>query len=751
MNVLPLPLSQNATCRLYIEVIKLKGTSAPIRNAAMVASFAALTSVFFAPPAGAADLPPCFSFGDANTTFEGYGPTDVNVQAGNGRLTVNENKAGTITLYKYPNPSLYNQVKYMALRRDEDGKVENRYPNEGSFVGIWYEANGQAHFAWLRDWDVSQRYNSNDTPVPVTTYRSPSDLGLTVTATDLVTPAPLDSLVRRFSIDRRSDSPVTSARLVYYENFNPIASHLPLAPVLDWCFPHLTDQQASYDSNSHSIVHSWHGLDAATLRFTSVAHAFGWDGPDYQHQVGTDHYENLLPFQPADGYREAGAPPYSLSGNNWAIGQVTGTLSTTLSFDGAGHAEARLTIASGPDHNSAVNTLNQSRGTSFNLQMDSVASDWRSWLVGTKLPASNSRRVVNVAKRSLITARLATDAESGSIVASSNTQSPYGEDWIRDGAYINEMLDMNGHHEMVTDHNLFYKRVQTTADNPSFLRDVGNWPMNSYASGVDGGPIPYEIDETGLGIWTLARHYKYLGPTQGRNYLRDVYPSIILAADYLTRCEDHVNHLQCWAWEDDHIVPSQTLSGASAVYLGLKSALMAARVMRDNSRRVALWRARFYRLRSAIDTLYDTENSAYRQSPSDEDAAKVDYGTGGSFLWPVAFRRYSDPRMQGEADKVREAMYASLTSDLGSYEAKPLLGLAYAWSPLSSAKKRMLNSVLRYMAGRLTTDTGLFGETWKRFNGRPFAGQAQPHVWAHTLFYLAAVKINGSQPYTFDR
>ena len=513
--------------------------------------------------------------------------------------------------------------------------------------------------------------------------------------------------------------------------------------------PHLSDQQAAYDRDSHSIVHSWNGIDAATLQFTSVAHAFGWDGPDYQHQVGTDYYENMLPFQPADGYREAGTAPYSLGGNNWAIGQVTGTLSRTLSFNAGGQAEARLTIASGSDRNSAISTLNSSRNTGFADQMSAVTTDWHGWLARTKLPATSNRRVVNVAKRSLITARLATDTESGAIVASANTQSPYGEDWIRDGAYINELLDMNGHRNMVTDHNRFYKRVQTTFTNLSLLRAPGNWPMNSYSSGVDGGPIPYEIDETGLGIWTLWRHYKYLGRWSGRAYLREVYPSIVLAADFLTDCEDHSNNLQCWAWEDDHVIPSQTLSGASAVYLGLKSAIRAARAMRDNSRRVASWRARLIRLRGAIDDLYDEENNAYRQSPSDPDASTVDYGTGGSFLWPVAFRPYSDSRMQGEADKVKAAMIGSLTSEQGSYEAKPLLGLAYAWSPLSSARKRMLNSVLRYMASRLTTETGLFGESWKRFNGRPLAGQAQPHVWEHALFYLAAVKINGSRPYTF--
>src|SRR5438477_1588040 len=53
-------------------------------------------------PAAAAALPPtlgpggCYDPTQANADYEAYGPTDVNVQAGNGRVTVNENAAGTI-------------------------------------------------------------------------------------------------------------------------------------------------------------------------------------------------------------------------------------------------------------------------------------------------------------------------------------------------------------------------------------------------------------------------------------------------------------------------------------------------------------------------------------------------------------------------------------------------------------------------------------------------------------------------------
>src|SRR3954465_4477794 len=90
----------------------------------------------------AASAPPtlgqggCYDPTQSNADFEAYGPTDVTVQAGNNRVTVNENGAGTITVFKFPNPSLYNQIKYFTVSRDAKGVVHTRFPNEGSFAGI---------------------------------------------------------------------------------------------------------------------------------------------------------------------------------------------------------------------------------------------------------------------------------------------------------------------------------------------------------------------------------------------------------------------------------------------------------------------------------------------------------------------------------------------------------------------------------------------------------------------------------------
>jgi GH15 family glucan-1,4-alpha-glucosidase len=693
----------------------------------------------------------CFNAAQSNADYEAYGPTDVQAQTGDGRLTVNENAAGTLTVFKYPNPSYYNQIKYLAVSRDAHGHVLAQYPNEGSFAGLVYETKHGTRFAWLKDWRSSQRYDSADTAVPVTTYRSPSQLGLTVSDADLVVPG-TGTFVREFWITRARNSPLRGARLVYFENFNPIATRTTYLPLDDWCNSQLSDQTASYDVAHQAILNSWQGVDQASGKATSVTVAIGLAAPaGAQHQVGGDGFDQAaLPGQPEDPYLELAHPPYELGGANSAKGQTTGALAAPLRFDSRGRAALRVLITAGTTAADAQAALERARKESFPSELRSETSYWRPWLVHALLPASNNSRVVSVAKRSLITVRLAIDPDSGAIVASSDTQGPYGEDWIRDGSFINQLLDLNGFTAMVTRHNLFYASVQTSATNPSPLRPPGNWAMASYGDGIDGAPIPWEIDETGLGIWALQSHAGYLPTTQRGAYLREVFPAISRAADWLTVCVDPLSGLQCEANEDDNFTPSQSLHGAETAELGLRSALAAAAALGEQGGEQVSWRDRLEQLDAAIARLYDPATHSYREGQSGSNAYNVSYGDGGWLLWPVAFRPYADPTMGGEADAVRAAIDASLRSPRGEYEGKALLGLAYAWSRPTPAQSRELHDALAYLASTLTTPTGLFGEAWERFAGKPVPVEDMPHVWEHTLFYLAALRIDGARRYTFD-
>ena len=710
---------------------------------------AAVGHAFSAPPT----LGPggCYDPSQSNADFEAYGPTDVTAQAGNNRVTVNENAAGTLTVFKYPNPSLYNQIKFFAVSRDDKGIVHTRFPNEGSLVGIRWQTTTGAGFAWLRDWRSTQGWDSSDLPVPVTRYVAPKAIGLTVTVIDMAPPGTA-AFVREVWVRRAPGSPVRAAAVTAFANFNPVAKHTPLLPIDDWCTPG-SDQHAEYDAASHATVSTWSGTDDASGETRTVAVALGFDAPDSSHQVGQDGYDAAEDGTGGpDGFDQARTAPYRLGGGTTADGQTTTTLMRALRFDRRGRAAARILMAGGADGPAALAALRAARSQGFAAQLAAERRDWRGYLSRTKLPGGAPRRVTEVAKRSLISLRIARVPETGAIVASVNTQGPYGEDWIRDGAFLNHVLDVNGFAQQVEQHNLFYARIQASAANPSALRPPGNWTMAAYSDGVDGAPIPWEIDETGLGIWTLYDHATFLHGPAVRTYLAKVYPAIVNAAGFLTTCEDPTSGLQCTANEDDNYAPTQSLHGAEAVYLGLRSAVAAAKLMGDTSAQVGQWQARMQRLGAAIDKLYDPATKSYSEgSGSSGNAYNLDYSDGGWLLWPVQYKPYTDPTMVGEAAAVDRAMRTSLKGQQGQYEAKALLGLAVAGHGNSSALAR-LRGPLAFMAQKLTTPTGLLGESWKKLaGGRIIPVQDMPHVWEHALFYLAALAIDGPRRYAFDR
>jgi GH15 family glucan-1,4-alpha-glucosidase len=402
-----------------------------------------------------------------------------------------------------------------------------------------------------------------------------------------------------------------------------------------------------------------------------------------------------------------------------------------------------ITPAVTPDR--ALASLDAERSASFAAEEASVDRWWKNWTGTAALPDTTDPAVLQVAERALISMRLAVDPETGAIVASADTESPYGEDWIRDGAFINHALDVAGFASLVTRHDLFEASAQSSLEHPDPLAPFGNWPMNVYGDGTPGGPIPYEIDETGFGAFTLWDHFHYLAGLAATTYLRAVYPAIARAATWLSTCVDETNGFQCPANEDDSFTPSQTLHGAGPALLGLRSALAAAAVLGDTSPEVVLWQQRLTQLGSAVDNLYDPSVGAYTEQPGATSAAPVSFADGGWLLWPVQLHPYSDPRMVGESNAVWSAMLSSLKGDSGGYEGKALLGVCTAWSPLSTATKERLDGQLHYTATQLTTNTGLFGEWWQRFPARGGVRPMNdmPHIWEGALFYLSAMCVDG--------
>ena len=677
----------------------------------------------------------------ANTgTPESFGPTDINAVSGNQRLSVGLNDRGTVTVFKWPSASYFDQVKYRTTDRRE--RRFGALANEGAFIGLAWKSPKGWRFNWLRDWRSTQRFADADQDVVITSFRKKS-AGLAVRVKDVVAPYS-DVLMRKVVVKRTKTSPVRKVRVFAFANFNPVVSKARQSPTNDWCTEEDNDLGARYFSRTGLVVHERAGVDESTGEPSTVALGFGFLGRPDGFQVGPDTYE-----ESADGlsaYRDS--KDARLSGGEESAGQTDAALFDEFFLATKRKLATTIVMGAAPDLETLESTLAVARDLGFGTTATQKRDWWNSWLATSRIPRGPSS-ISSLAKRALLTLRQNTDPRTGLIVRSLSTQPPYGLDWVRVGAYLNAALHKAGHAEMVRSHNVTYGDLQANQFNKppgGEVTPAGNWSENFYSDGVVGGAAPYEIDSTGLGIWTLWDHYARTGD---RGYLLTpvVYEAIQRAAHHLTDdapigCRDPATRLQCPANEEGCAGLTRTLRGAQAAWLGLGAAAKAARAKGGE---VAVtnaesWEERQAELGAAIhDNMFNQECRCYT----------TNYEVGGTFLWPVGFVPYNSGRAKAQADQnfthIRRAMKGK--DKVGGMEARALLGNAYVWK--SGAEKRRLRRSLRWVAEETTTRTGLLGEAWQVYpqnkRGKITAMVAQPDAWHQAMFYLAALKAYGGE------
>lgn len=283
---------------------------------------------------------------DPSRAPEVYGPTDINAQVANQRLAVAMNGEGTITVFRYPTPSYYDQIKYRTSYRDRP--LLGAEPNEGSFLGIVLDSGEQTVFEPLRTWETSQEYATTATDTLVTRHTS-DRWGLEAVVTDVMPPN-LDGLVRNVEVRRTPESEIEDASLVAFENFNLVCSKSKKLPVQDWCLERLNTDTARYLSEHDAIAHRKQRVDSSTDTRTSIATLIAFEGRSTQHQVGGDAHEptareTTKPSVPMDAFEDA--EDGDLNGNTRFRGQTTGALLTPLSFsDGVATERVFITAAS---------------------------------------------------------------------------------------------------------------------------------------------------------------------------------------------------------------------------------------------------------------------------------------------------------------------------------------------------------------------------------------------------------------------
>ena len=697
------------------------------------------------PVASRAQAPPdCTD--ETTGTPEVFGPTDITATSGNGTMSVALNDNATITVLRWPSPSFYDQIKYRTT--DRAARFMGALPNEGALIGIAWKRGGKKwDFDWLRQWSSSQHYADDDGD-RITTKFVKRTLGLTATVDDVVAPD-RDVLARSVTVTRKRSSRVRAVRVIGFANFNPVFSKTPQSPTNDWCTEEDNDSGGEYAPSFDAIVHDRAGTDVSTGEASGAALAMGFGAESQAHHVGVDTYQtgadgNSAYDDAADG---------KLSGSDAAPGQADGAISDQLSLRDR-RATTTLYVAAGFTRAETLGVLRSARARGAAAIRNDKARWWRRWLEVAALPKNAPPAVTRVAKRSLISIRQAIDPARDLIVASIATQPPYSVDWIRDGAFINRALELSGHPATVGSHNVRYGRLQVTATNPPNGHPgpvpPGNWSQNYYADGVVGGPIPYEVDATGFGIWTLWDHFDQ---TNERDYLiqAPVYEAIQRAGHYLSDdpplgCVDPTTNLQCVANEEDNESPTQSLVGAQAVWMGLGAAANAAETFgRDGDLGNAeKWRARQVELGAAIDEQFlDEECNCYTPS----------YITGATLLWPVHLLPYSDPRALAQADLNWQHMTGVLSGEItqGSEESRLAVAHAFAWA--GTSKLGLVKRALTWIAQVPTTDeTSLLGEAWMAFEPNRDHIETmvgQPHVTSHAQYYIAAIKAYGKAPYRF--
>jgi hypothetical protein len=712
-------------------------------------------------------------------------------------MAVALNGTGTVSVLRWPRPSFYDQLKYFAEGRDgDDGIIVG--PNNGAFLGLAVDTGEGFETTWLRDFDeIEQQYRNDLANVEtefsdeIVTRYGHEELGLDVRVHDLVA-RDVDAFVRRVRVVRWGGSPVEAAKLLAFENLNLVVGKFPQYPVEDWCFEETNDHRARYLDRIDAIVHDRAGIDQSTGEHSAVAIAVGFDGQSEGHQVGGDAHDPLASPAGRDGpavdaYVDASTG--SLSGNGQYVGQATGALSTTLEFGPGpgGGAEETVIFAAGADETAAATALGAVREDPF----EAIRTRKEAWIaelladaplpnrdaIAARESDEDTTALMATAKRALTTLVTTYDHESGAVVASITTQPPYAEDWPRDGAFFNYVLDLIGRHDWVEKRNRWYARLQQQTADSVQQGDVtdptrrsqrtsqntlqANWNMNYYADGVAGGPIPYQMDTTGFAIWTMVEHYEVTGDEA---YLRAVWPAIRRAADYLVDCRDPRNALQCPNFEDDR--PSeptrQTVNGAIPARRGLTSAAKAGRVLGADDA-VTRHETRPHELGRAIDeVLYDAEAGCYGCGPNG-----FPYG---ETTWPLGFTPYTDPetgeltdrpqvenpydhpRIQAHLTRDGETIQELLAepeageTDDGGYDSKALIPLAKARrgenEPRSLSRVR---DAIRWVGTRHATgDTHVMGEFWRIFgegeDREVESIQGQPHIWEQVLFYLAVLE-----------
>ena len=711
------------------------------------------------------------------------GPSNYSTTLSNGRLGVGISPWADLTLFRWPNLSYSDQLRYFTARRKmfargiappvrygQDapspdcrryGHPIEPYPELGSRGAVQMQ-DGSVVFIGDPSWTTSRGYQPEVSTVLVTQLTRP---GITVSVSDWVDPDQ-DLLVRRFELG------AWVKQFFYHATFAPWMSSPGRYTQAD---PEDAGFAALYCPADRVIIHfrpkpanpgPLQGLSGKDITAEQLDKAYPGGGvfiawgfleASSAWQVGADRAGRpAAKDAPEPGH--AAIAQGALPGNSFLIGPVDAALSREVN----GSAQTvTVLIAAADQAEKAAAIVRQARAEGLAGLQSRATSTWEKTSARVLLPAPVDPVSQRVGRRSVLNLIQGQDAGSGAIMASISRQPHYHFDWPRDGAFFDLALDMAGFPELVTRHHQFYVRTQLQGKvgyspvfivnwRSGFFRPEGHWMSNMAADGTRGSMpklMAWEIDETALTVWNFWRHERYLSGADREAYIKMVRPALEKAAD---ACLDWVDVKRGWmkeTLEDDNFPPMATLHGASSVLAGLAAAV-------DAGPRWGIEPAKVEKWRKAAIALHQGMLGRVKYDSVIKDAG---YRGLQWTLWPAPlFEDFSAPDARKMIERLAEdtRIKADKETPGFAYLGENIFCLALA-ARHQPEYRPLLEKALKVLTREVAfPGTDCFGEVnlWGDYAGTgEKVGQARtsiPHLWNGATAYLSVMAIY--QPEAFD-
>jgi hypothetical protein len=637
------------------------------------------------------------------------------------------------------------------------GRAYETLPGLGSRGGVWVPGPGMI---WSEDpgWLTDRTYLPEDGPLFQTSLTDPSR-NLSMNVVDWVDPE-LDLLVRDFSIA------CDAGNFIYHATFAPWnGRHDHFIPAT--FDPKDAGYAAVYCQEEDIILHFNPGrkrklpnrpfwspdlLDQLFPEPGGVYVAWGFINGATENQVGPDQCTKIRTLK-RNNHQIGGrcdAQDGRLSGYVQWQGTVDCALLTPLPTGGG---KVTVLIAVGKTASQAFRIIQSARKSGpENLRLTALQNGQK---IADRIimPPKTDPVARRVAKRSILTVLASQDKASGAIVASLSRQPPYHFDWGRDGSFFDLALDLAGFPELVNKHHEFYRQHQYKKGWSWNIRSLlkcghiplslkGHWPANLAADGDPGfWPTPFEIDETALTIWNIWRHERYLPSKKRLAYRKRMKKTLELGADALLNYVDQKRGWVLPAFEDDNLLPSATLHGASAVLTGLSAAVSAGPLWDISKSKILQWQKAALGLSEGI----------HKRLTQKEFADTIGWRGLHWSLFPAPLFTGDEITLKTLRDRLASEIKEKINSDRQgfSYLGEQIFTLAASPGDQSTYKPLILEGMRFLLETVPFPGSDHFGEvTWKvdTENGPFYQNRtAIPHGWNSILIYLALWAIRQPQ------